>query len=43
MQTYLVHMRSPVRLWRELGGKGFLGFQVFMGGMLLSVLVHPWF
>ena len=36
-------MRSPLRLWRELGGRGFIGFQVFRGGVLLSVLVHPWF
>jgi len=43
MQTYLVHMRQPGRLWRELGAKRFLGFQVLMGGMVLSALVHPWF
>lgn len=43
MQTYLVHMREPGRLWRELGAKRFLGFQVLMGGMILSALVHPWF
>lgn len=43
MQTYLVHMRRPARLHDELGTRGFLGLQVFMGGVLLSVLVHPWF
>ncbi|MCH9764599.1 MAG: glycosyltransferase, partial [Alphaproteobacteria bacterium] len=43
MQTYLVHMRRPKRLLDELGGRGFVGLQVFMGGVLLSVLVHPWF
>lgn len=43
MQTYLVHMREPRRLWRELGAKRFLGFQVLMGGLILSALVHPWF
>jgi cellulose synthase/poly-beta-1,6-N-acetylglucosamine synthase-like glycosyltransferase len=43
MQTYLVHMRHPRRLWRELGTFRFLGFQVMMGGMILSALVHPWF
>ncbi|MEZ5851752.1 MAG: glycosyltransferase [Hyphomicrobiaceae bacterium] len=42
MQTYLVHMRHPLRLYRELGGRGFLGFQLLMTAMLLSVLVHPW-
>jgi cellulose synthase/poly-beta-1,6-N-acetylglucosamine synthase-like glycosyltransferase len=43
MQTYLVHMRSPRRLWRELGARRFLGLQVLMGGLILSALVHPWF
>jgi cellulose synthase/poly-beta-1,6-N-acetylglucosamine synthase-like glycosyltransferase len=43
MQTYLVHMRRPGRLWRELGARRFVGFQVLMGGMILSALVHPWF
>ncbi len=42
MQTYLVHMRKPWRLYRELGGWGFLGFQVLLSAILLSVLVHPW-
>jgi cellulose synthase/poly-beta-1,6-N-acetylglucosamine synthase-like glycosyltransferase len=43
MQTYLVHMRRPGQLWRELGARRFIGFQVLMGGMILSSLVHPWF
>jgi cellulose synthase/poly-beta-1,6-N-acetylglucosamine synthase-like glycosyltransferase len=43
MQTYLVHMRQPRRLWRELGARGVLGLQVLMGGLILSALVHPWF
>jgi len=43
MQTYLVHMRSPLRLWRELGPQSFVGLQVLMGGLILSALVHPWF
>ena len=43
MQTYLVHMRQPRRLWRELRPAKFLGLQVLMGGLLLSALVHPWF
>ena len=43
MQTYLVHMRSPLKLWRELGPWRFLGFQVLMGGMVLAALVHPLF
>ena len=43
MQTWLVHMRQPAKLWRELGPAGFLGFQVMVGGTVLSALVHPWF
>jgi glycosyltransferase XagB len=43
MQTYLVHMREPWRLWRELGPRRFVGLQVLMGGLILSSLVHPWF
>ena len=30
-------------MWRELGPAGFLGFQVMVGGTVLSALVHPWF
>jgi glycosyltransferase XagB len=43
VQTWLVHMRSPRELWRELGPRGFLGFQTVVGGTILSALVHPWF
>jgi glycosyltransferase XagB len=43
LQTWLVHMRHPVRLWREMGTKGFLALQVLIGGSLLSALVHPIF
>ncbi len=43
MQTYLVHMRSPARLLRDLGPMAFLGFQMIFGGLILSALVHPVF
>ncbi len=43
VQTWLVHMRKPRALWRELGPRGFLAFQVTIGGTILSALVHPWF
>ena len=36
-------MREPRALWRELGPRGFLAFQVMVGGTILSALVHPWF
>jgi glycosyltransferase XagB len=43
MQTYLVHMREPGRLYRDLGPWAYLGIQAFLGGLLLSILVHPLF
>ncbi len=41
MQTYLVHMRSPIELYRSLGHIGFWGFQFFIGGAVLSTLLAP--
>ena len=43
MQTYFVRMRHPVRLYKALGPKGFLGFQIMIGGFPLSSLIHPVF
>jgi cellulose synthase/poly-beta-1,6-N-acetylglucosamine synthase-like glycosyltransferase len=43
LQTWLVHMRHPVRLWREMGAKGFFALQILIGASLLSALVHPFF
>ncbi|EPF00165.1 glycosyltransferase family 2 protein [Rhizobium grahamii] len=42
LQTWLVMMREPARLLREMGMGGFLMFQLLIGGMLLSSLTHPW-
>jgi cellulose synthase/poly-beta-1,6-N-acetylglucosamine synthase-like glycosyltransferase len=36
MQTYLTHMRRPFKLLRILGPFGFLSFQLFIGGTILS-------
>lgn len=41
MQTYLVHMRNPVALWKKIGWKGFLGFNFFIGATPLTFLVYP--
>jgi cellulose synthase/poly-beta-1,6-N-acetylglucosamine synthase-like glycosyltransferase len=41
MQTYLVHMRHPVQLYRSLGPIGFWGFQFFIGGTVACVLLNP--
>jgi glycosyltransferase XagB len=43
LQTYFVHMRDPARLWRELGPKSWIWFQIVLGGGLISTLAHPWF
>jgi cellulose synthase/poly-beta-1,6-N-acetylglucosamine synthase-like glycosyltransferase len=43
MQTWLVHMRHPLRLAREMGLRGFLALQLTVGGTVLSALVHPFF
>ncbi len=43
MQTWLVHMRNPVKLWREIGPKGFLGFQVMILATPLLPLLNPIF
>jgi len=41
MQTYLVHMRSPIELYKSIGAVGFWGFQFFIGGAVLSTLLAP--
>ncbi len=41
MQTWLVHMRQPVLLYRELGAGSFVVFQILFGGLIASALLHP--
>ncbi|MGH7248649.1 MAG: hypothetical protein ACREH9_11140, partial [Pseudomonadota bacterium] len=43
MQTWLVHMRHPSRLVRELTATGAVAFQLFLACNVLSALVHPFF
>jgi cellulose synthase/poly-beta-1,6-N-acetylglucosamine synthase-like glycosyltransferase len=43
MQTWAVHMRSPRRLYKDLGPGGFWTFQLVVGGNVLSSLIHPIF
>jgi glycosyltransferase XagB len=40
-QTYLVHMRNPIKLLRNIGFKQFLGFQIFIGMQTLSYICLP--
>jgi glycosyltransferase XagB len=37
-QTWLVHMRSPVRLLRQLGLRGFIAFNLVVGGAFIFLL-----
>ncbi|MFZ1727030.1 MAG: glycosyltransferase family 2 protein [Albidovulum sp.] len=39
--TWATHMRDPVRLWRELGARRFIGVQVFFIGTLAQFLLAP--
>jgi cellulose synthase/poly-beta-1,6-N-acetylglucosamine synthase-like glycosyltransferase len=41
LATWLVHMRSPRQTWRELGPRGFLGFQAAFLGTILPFLLNP--
>jgi cellulose synthase/poly-beta-1,6-N-acetylglucosamine synthase-like glycosyltransferase len=41
MQTWLVLMRHPILLARQLGPRGTLMFHVLVTGMLVSALGHP--
>lgn len=41
MQTYLVHMRHPLVLLRELGAVRFLHFQILIGGLVFAFLINP--
>ena len=42
-QTWLVHMRQPLRLWRELGTSAFFGFNILVGATTLVSLLNPLF
>lgn len=41
MQTWLVHMRHPLRTVRELGPSGFWILQALTAGIFFSALFHP--
>ena len=41
IQTYLVHMRHPLRLLSQLGPGAFFSFQMTIGGSLASFLLNP--
>lgn len=43
LQTWLVHMREPRRLRRELGTMGMIRFGLFVGGTPILALLNPIF
>ena len=43
LQTWLVHMRRPVAVHRELGVRGALGLHLFVLGTPLTALINPFF
>lgn len=43
MQTFIVHNRSPRRFLEDIGWRGFLAFEIYIGSMILSALLHSVF
>ena len=43
LQTWLVHMRHPRQLWKQLGTRGFIGFNLFVGGTPFLAMLNPVF
>lgn len=43
MQTWLVHMRRPIGLVRDLGPAGALSIQIVFAANVLAALIHPLF
>ena len=43
LQTWLVHTRQPVRLWRELGPSAFVGFNLVVGASPVLAVLNPLF
>lgn len=41
MQTWAVHMSTPVDFWRSAGPRGFLTVNLLVGGNILGALVYP--
>ncbi len=41
IQTWLVHMRDPLKLLKETGVNGFISFQFVIGGTFFSAIINP--
>ncbi|MBK8082357.1 MAG: glycosyltransferase [Devosia sp.] len=43
MQTFLVHNRRPGRFLEDIGWRGFIAFQIYVGSLILSAPLHATF
>jgi cellulose synthase/poly-beta-1,6-N-acetylglucosamine synthase-like glycosyltransferase len=43
LQTWLIHMRHPILLYREMGVGGFTEFNLFVGGTPILAVLNPIF
>ena len=43
IQTWLVHMRHPVRLWRQIGWRNWVSFQFVVAGTFVGFLLNPFY
>ncbi len=41
IQTWLVHMRHPFKLIRDIGLRAFFSFQMVIGGNIFTVIINP--
>jgi cellulose synthase/poly-beta-1,6-N-acetylglucosamine synthase-like glycosyltransferase len=41
LQTWLIHMRQPLKLLRQLGPSGWFSFQMTVGGSVLCYVLNP--
>ncbi|MDR3473512.1 MAG: hypothetical protein P4M09_17790 [Devosia sp.] len=43
MQTFIVHNHRPLTLLRDMGWRNFLAFEIYVGSMILSPILHTAF
>ncbi|MDB5626453.1 MAG: glycosyl transferase, family 2, partial [Tardiphaga sp.] len=43
MQTWSVHMRAPIRFWRETGWRGLITLNLIIGANIMGALAYPVF
>ena len=43
MQTFLVHNRHPIQFRRDIGWRGWVFFQIYVGSLIASSLIHTVF